>query len=57
VPVETGSVDVVISNWVINLSADKHAVLAKTRVFRPGGRMAISDIVTEKSPTSSPRNS
>ena len=49
VPVQTGSANVVISNGVINLCADKHAVLTEiVRVLRPGGRMAISNIVTEK---------
>jgi arsenite methyltransferase len=48
VPLPANSVDVVISNCVINLSVDKAAVLAEiARVLKPGGRVGVSDIVAE----------
>ncbi len=56
IPLPAASVDVVISNCVINLSVDKPAVLAEiARVTRPGGRIGISDVVAEDRLTAADR--
>jgi arsenite methyltransferase len=56
VPLPAASVDVVISNCVVNLSPDKDTVLAEiARVLRPGGRIGISDVLAEDHLTPSDR--
>ncbi|MCW3045781.1 MAG: arsM [Solirubrobacterales bacterium] len=49
IPLPDASVDVVISNCVINLAGDKHKVLAEaSRVLRGGGRFAVSDVIADR---------
>ncbi len=56
IPLPAGSVDVVISNCVINLSTDKPAVFASTyRVLKPGGRVGVSDVVADNHLTQAER--